>query len=109
MAVTDVRVDPEMLHTAGQSLIATGDDFAARLADFQSRAAAFDGAWGGDAIGTYIGIAYAAVSDWAFSCWEIIAEELALAGEDLDAMATSYEDVEAEAATGLGAIAKLLG
>ena len=73
------EVDPEAIRASGESLTATGSDFAARPAAFQQQVAAYDGAWGEDTIGTYIGTAYAAVPGWAFENWQTVADELAAA------------------------------
>ena len=103
------EVDPEAIRASGGSLTATGSDFAERLAAFQQQAAAYDGAWGDDTIGTYIGTAYAAVSAWAFENWQTVADELAVAGDDLVTSADAYQQVEESVTAGLEAIAKRLG
>jgi hypothetical protein len=107
--VSGFDVQPEAIHTAGNSLASSGEDFLEQLAAFEAATAAYDGAWGDDTIGTYIGTAYAAVSQWALDCWHTVADELAVAGDDLMGMAEAYERIEADAVTALGSLGERLG
>jgi hypothetical protein len=107
--VPDFEVRPDSIRATGQSLLTSGDDFAAKLAEFENAIAAYEGAWGDDTIGTYIGMAYEAVSQWAFDCWYTVAEELSAAGDDLSATADAYDQTENDAAAGFDAIGQKLG
>ena len=100
----DFDVDPEAIRAAGTTLTSTGSSFADQVAAFQERAAAYEGAWGDDTIGTYIGTAYAAVSGWALENWLTIADELAVAGADLVLTADAYQEVEDAAAESIDTI-----
>lgn len=92
--MANLRVDPADMHTGGQGVREVGQDFNEQLARFQATLAGYDGAWGDDTIGALIGTAYAVVSQWAFDCWQTVADEFVSAGDDLTVMAKGYEDVE---------------
>ncbi|QGN48093.1 PE domain-containing protein [Micromonospora sp. WMMD558] len=102
-------VQPEAILTAGNNLATSGEDFLEQLAAFEAATAAYDGAWGDDTIGTYIGTAYVAVAQWALDCWHTVADELAAAGDDLVGVAEAYERVEADAFAALNALGESLG
>ncbi|GAB3939106.1 hypothetical protein [Micromonospora vulcania] len=102
-------VQPEAIVIAGNNLASTGEDFLAQLAAFEAATAAYDGAWGDDTIGTYIGTAYSLVSQWALDCWCTVADELAAAGDDLVGVAEAYDRIEAEAIAALSALGENLG
>ncbi|MFG2106438.1 hypothetical protein [Micromonospora chersina] len=102
-------VQPEAVLAAGNNLATSGEDFLVQLAAFEAATAAYDGAWGDDTIGTYIGTAYMAVSQWALDCWHTVADELAAAGDDLVGVAEAYERVEAEALAALNALGESIG
>ncbi|MFC0506576.1 hypothetical protein [Micromonospora costi] len=105
----DLEVQPASIRTSGQSLLARGDGFAEQLAAFEQATAAYEGAWGDDTIGTYIGSAYVAVAQWALDCWYTVADELSAAGDDLSAMADAYEQTETDNLGGFDAIGRALG
>lgn len=102
-------VQPEGIRTAGRNLAASGEDLLAQLAAFEAATAAYDGAWGDDTIGTYIGTAYLAVAQWALDCWHTVADELAAAGDDLVDTAEAYGRVEAEIRDAWNALGMNLG
>ncbi|MEV6347121.1 hypothetical protein [Actinoplanes sp. NPDC051851] len=96
MASFEMR--PDEIRRSGAELTAAGESFAETLAQFQQQAAQFDGAWGEDTIGTYIGTAYIEVAAYAFECWQLIADEIADAGDDLGVQADQIEENERQIA-----------
>ncbi|MEU8181692.1 hypothetical protein AB0B86_13090 [Micromonospora sp. NPDC049047] len=82
--------------SAQGTLATTGETLSDQLTAFEQACAAYEGAWGDDTIGTYIGTAYTAVSAWAFDCWHSVAEELVSAGDDLVGMGEAYEQAESD-------------
>ena len=107
--MTQMEVHPDLISRSGRLLAADGEEFAQLLASFRARAAAFDGAWGDDIVGTYIGTAYTEVAAWAFDCWQAVADEIADAGDDLGLMGESYQRADDDAAARFTGIVSGLG
>lgn len=103
------EVHPEEIVAIGRKLAGTGEDFLEQLTAFEAAISAYEGAWGGDTIGTYIGTAYSLVSTWALDCWHTVADEIAVAGDDLVVVGEAYEEVEAGAVAALGVLGEGLG
>jgi len=87
-------VQPERISSAGNALVGDGEQLLDQLSRFETSIAAYDGAWGDDTIGTFIGAAYMAIADWALNCWTEVAEEFSAAGEDVVTMGDGYLTVE---------------
>lgn len=93
-----IHVVPDTLTGSAKLLRDAGTDFGEKLAAFQAELAAFGEPWGGDDLGSLVGIAYGVVSEFAFECYSEALEELDLAGGDVDVMADRYRAVESAAA-----------
>jgi hypothetical protein len=107
--VSGFQVAPESLRDGAAVIGGTAQSFNARLQSFQAELAGFEGAWGDDTIGMLIGTAYQTVSQWAFECFQITADDLIAAGTDLSAMADSYEAVEESGLALLDGLLRRLG
>ncbi|RKR92112.1 hypothetical protein BDK92_6544 [Micromonospora pisi] len=105
----DFEIQPDSVRATGESLLSGGSSFADQLAAFEQATAAYEGAWGDDTIGTYIGTAYVAVAQWALDCWYTVADEISSAGDDLNVMADAYEQTEKDIASMFDNFGRTLG
>ncbi|MEU1588033.1 hypothetical protein [Micromonospora sp. NPDC005710] len=103
------EVRPEALRAGGEQVIGAAERFTGQLESFEAQMAAYGEPWGGDDIGSLIGVVYSGVSAWVLDCIGVAAEEIGAAGSDLTAMAESYESVERSAADAMRGILGTLG
>ncbi len=91
-----VRIDPEGLASAAETMGSAATSFAERLDAFQARIAAIGPVFGDDETGSILGIAYEEASAFVFEVLTEALEEIGFAGEDLSAMARAHEANEAD-------------
>jgi hypothetical protein len=107
--VTGFHVDPELLAASGVGLQGVADRLVSELTAFQAELAGFGAPWGGDDIGSLIGVAHDEVSSFAFECYQVALEEIGAAGADVVAMGARYTAVEESITDGFGEIQSGLG
>ncbi|RLP94026.1 WXG100 family type VII secretion target [Micromonospora sp. CV4] len=103
------EVEPTALRAGGDQVIGASERFIGQLESFEAQMAGYGEPWGGDDIGSLIGVVYTGVSAWVLDCIGVAAEEIGAAGSDLTAMAENYESVEREAANAMRGILGMLG
>ncbi|GAA2691951.1 hypothetical protein [Actinoplanes palleronii] len=102
-------VDPAALRAGGDGVITVAQGFIGQVETFEAQMQGYGEPWGGDDIGSLIGIAYTAVSAWVLDCIAVAAEEIGSAGSDLTLMADNYESAEEDLVTGLRGLQHELG
>jgi hypothetical protein len=104
-----IDVDPAMFRAAGGALDRAVDDLDAAVDRFESALEALGECWGGDDIGTLIGLCYRPAYETALACLDNNLNELATYGGKLALMADSYESVEADNHSELSRVESMLG
>ncbi|WP_330464441.1 hypothetical protein [Micromonospora zamorensis] len=102
------EIDPEQVRTAGTGLVAVGGRLASALETFDARLNSFGEPWGGDMLGTLVGLSFPVVSGYLVQCYAAIADEYQSSGEDLVALAEDMMAVEENLTGEFGALASKL-
>ncbi|MGC4805253.1 hypothetical protein [Micromonospora sp. DT233] len=102
-------IDPEHIRASGSRLVDLGDRLASALETFDTRLKSFGEPWGGDMLGTLVGLSFPAVSGYLVQCYAAMADEYQSSGEDLVALAEDMMAVEDDLAGRFGALAAKLG
>ncbi|MEV0156931.1 hypothetical protein AB0H57_24815 [Micromonospora sp. NPDC050686] len=103
------EVRPEALRDAGHTLSDVAQGFLADLDGFEAQLRGYGEPWGGDDIGSLIGVAYTEVAAYLFDCVASAGEEIGSAGEDVSGMADAYERVDEDGADSMRSLAAGLG
>ena len=90
----ETDIDPDSLGESAKALAGIAEQFADALTTLQAEIEGLGDPFGSDEIGMIIGISHQVFAEWAFECYGEAAEEIAMAGDDLDAMATAYKEIE---------------
>jgi hypothetical protein len=107
--VSGFEVQPAALRAGGEQVIDAAERFIGQLESFEAEMAGYGEPWGGDDIGSLIGVVYTGVSAWVLDCIGVAAEEIGAAGSDLTLMADNYERVEQESANAMRDLHGMLG
>lgn len=109
MSGTGFHVDPASLLGSGDAVIEVARRLLGETESTEANMRAYGEPWGGDDIGSLIGIAYTEVAAYLFDCLGIAAEEVGSAGSDLTLMAESYEASDEEGAYAMRELSRDLG
>jgi len=109
MTADGFRVDPPSIRAGGAGITSAGGRLRQRVAAFQQELAGFGEPWGTDELGALIGSCYQAISDLAMEVYQDNIDELEAYGEDVGAMADTYDEAEQAAEDGVRAIQDGLG
>jgi uncharacterized protein YukE len=88
------QVNPEDIGKSAKSLLSAGQSLAGDVAAFQSQTAALNHAFGDDDLGSALGMIYEAASQAAFDCFHDNAEGIKEIGQNLQAMADTYSEID---------------
>ena len=94
MTADGFYVEPPAIRAGGDGIVATAGQLRERLASFQQELAGYGEPWGTDDLGTLIGTCYQAIADLAMEVYQDNLDELDAYGEDVGAMADTYEQAE---------------
>ncbi|MFI6267693.1 WXG100 family type VII secretion target [Micromonospora zamorensis] len=102
------EIDPEQVRAAGTGLVGVGDRLASALETLDARLKSFGEPWGGDSLGTLVGLSFPVVSGYLVQCYAAMADEYQSSGEDLVALAEDMTAVEEDLTGQFGALASKL-
>ncbi|SCE84220.1 hypothetical protein [Micromonospora mirobrigensis] len=91
-----LEIDPDQVRAAGTRLAEVGDRLATAVETVRARVAGYGQPWGGDMLGTLVGLSFPVVSDYLATCCEAVADEYQSSGEDLVALGEEMAAVEAD-------------
>ncbi|WP_163504785.1 WXG100 family type VII secretion target [Fodinicola acaciae] len=98
------QVTPDDLRGSGKDLSATGGSLYGDVTALQSKVTGDGSPWGDDEIGSMIGDAYVALTDYALQVYASYAEEVDGTGVRVQQAADNHADTETANADGVGAI-----
>jgi uncharacterized protein YukE len=92
--MSGMDVNAEMIGGSAKEILGTGDSLARDVAAFRGQAEALADAFGGDDLGSVLGMIYQIISEAAFESFEDNADGLGEIGHNLQGMADDYSAVE---------------
>lgn len=92
--MSGMNVNAEMIGGSAQEILGTGDSLAGDVAAFRGQVDALAGAFGGDDLGSVLGMIYQIIAEAAFESFEDNADGLGEIGRTLQGMADEYSTVE---------------
>jgi uncharacterized protein YukE len=107
--MTGFDIDPESMRQAADELDAAKEEVQGLLDQFTGALEQFADAFGGDEIGTLLGIAHQACTGALNECFTTNIEELADYAQSLREMADNHQVVDEEAAAGFKSLLSELG
>lgn len=87
-------VDAGMIGGSAQQILGTGESLAGEVASFRGQVDALAGAFGGDDLGSVLGMIYQVISEAAFESFADNAEGLGEIGRTLQGMAEDYSTTD---------------
>ncbi|MET7952046.1 hypothetical protein [Micromonospora sp. NPDC005324] len=97
------------MRESGSRLVDVGDRLASALETLDARLKSCGEPWGGDMLGTLVGLSFPVVSGYLVQCCAAMADEYQSSGEDLAALAEQLMAVEEDLTGQFGALAAKLG
>lgn len=92
--MSGMNVNVEMIGGSAKEILGAGDSLAGDVAAFRGQVDALAGAFGGDDLGSVLGMIYQIIAEAAFESFEDNADGLAEIGRTLQGMADDYSTVE---------------
>ncbi|MEO6090448.1 MAG: DUF6317 family protein [Umezawaea sp.] len=91
-----MSINTQVIGGSAEQLLGMGDALAKEVESFRSQAEAVTGAFGGDTLGSALGMIYQIVSEAAFESFADNAEGLSEIGDNLQGMADDYSTVDTD-------------
>ncbi len=92
--MTGMNVNAEMIGGSAKEILGTGDSLASDVAAFRGQVDALAGAFGGDDLGSVLGMIYQIIAEAAFESFEDNADGLGEIGRNMQGMADDYSATE---------------
>ncbi|WNV87849.1 hypothetical protein [Umezawaea sp. Da 62-37] len=89
-----MSINTQAISGSADQLLGMGDSLGQEVESFRSQAEAVTGAFGGDTLGSALGMIYQIVSEAAFESFADNAEGLGEIGQNLQNMAADYTTVD---------------
>ncbi|MET7864219.1 hypothetical protein [Micromonospora taraxaci] len=103
-----LEIHPDHVWASGSRLVDVGDQLASAIETLDARLKSFGEPWGGDMLGTLVGLSFPVVTGYLVQCYAAMADEYQSSGEDLVALAEDLMAVEEDLAGQFGALAAKL-
>ncbi|MBY8851927.1 hypothetical protein [Saccharothrix longispora] len=92
----EFSVNAEAIGGSAQRILGAGEDLAGEVASFRGQVDALADAFGGDDLGSVLGMIYQVISEAAFESFTDNAEGLGEVGRTLQSMSDDYSVVETD-------------
>jgi hypothetical protein len=87
-------VDADRMRDAGDNISQSSQAMSGSVSQFEAQLASYGDAFGGDDLGSLIGMVYGVIHDLAMDCFETNIADTQEAGETVTAMANNFSNTE---------------
>lgn len=105
----EIEIDPETIIDAGDNILASAQRIRSAVSAFNAELAAFGAPWGGDDLGSLIGMVYEMIRDLALESYDGNLVEIEDIGKLSRVMGMNYQETERAIAEQLGRFREMLG
>ncbi|MEU9740362.1 hypothetical protein AB0E12_14380 [Micromonospora chersina] len=105
----EIEINPEAIIDAGDNILASAQRIRSAVSAFNAELAAFGTPWGGDDLGSLIGMVYETIRDLAMETYDANLVEIEDIGKLSRVMGVNYQETERAIAEHLGRLREMLG